>query len=187
MKQKPQQKQRPAAEKSARWWGPGWSWKVWAIAAAMVIPSLGLAVWVLAEAGGQTRIDPALVGIAGENSGGPVTAITGTEHTVYHSNQPLPDESTPRTDGRPTLVWFTKTTCGSCESQLFVHNVMAEFNDVMFAEKEVGREPAARRYSVTSVPVFIWLDAAGKEIGRFDSVADEATLRAMVEEKRSAN
>ena len=168
----------------ASWWNPGWSWKVWAVIAAMLIPTFGFALWVLAEAGGQTKIDPRLVGVAGENSGGPVTAITGTEHTVYHSNLPLPTTSAPRTDGRITLVWFTKTTCGACERQLFVHDVMAEFDDVMFVEKEIGRAPEAERLGVTGVPTFIWLDANGAELGRFESATDAASLRAAVETMR---
>jgi len=174
----------PPAAKSSSWWNPSWSWKVWAVVALMLIPTFGFALWVLAEAGGQTKIDPALVGVAGENSGGPVTAITGTEHTVYHSNQPLPTAASPQRDGRLTLVWFTSTTCRACEDQLFVHRVMLEFEDVMFAEKEVGREAASDRLGVSSVPAFVWLDADGNEVGRFETATDADSFRAAVESKR---
>jgi|GEM_PF-5273195 len=154
--------------------------------ALLLIPTFGFALWVLAEAGGQSKIDPELVGIAGKNSGGPVTAITGTEHTVYHSNQPLPTAGHPREDGRLTLVWFTRTSCASCEKQLFVHRVMAEFEDVMFLEKDVSREPAAAQLGVSETPVFVWLDANGQVLGRVDAFPDEAALRAAVEEKLAA-
>jgi hypothetical protein len=177
------QKSRAAQKPASRWWNPGWGWKAWAVVIAMVLPTFGLAVWVLAEAGGQSKIDPELVGLAGENSGGPVTAITGTEHTVYHSNQPLPSEATPREDERLTLVWFTTTSCAACDEQLFAHRVLAEFDEVMFAEKDTGREPAAARLGVTKTPTFVWLDGQGKELGRFESIADEAALRAVIEEK----
>jgi len=176
----------PAAKRGS-WWNPSWSWKVWVVVAALLLPTFLFALWVLAEAGGQTKIDPSLVAIAGQNSGGPVTAITGTEHTVYHSNQPLPSASSPRDDGKLTLVWFTSTTCAACEDELFVHQVMVEFEDVMFAEKEIAREPGAQTLGVTSVPTFVWLDANGNDLGRFDSAGDADSFRSAVEAKRAAN
>ena len=171
-----------AASAKVRWWNPGWSWKVWAMVVFLLVPTLGFALWVLAEAGGQTKVDPALVGLAGGNADGPVTAITGTEHTIYHASGALPEAKAHRMDGRDTLVWFTNATCEECERELFTHTVMKEFRDhFVFMEKDMGREPAAKRLGVTDAPTFVWLDAEGNELGRFGAVADEAALRAEVE------
>ncbi len=150
--------------------------------AVLLIPTVGFAVWVLSQAGGQTAIDPELVAIARANSGTSVTAITGTEHTVYHSGDPIPEAKAHREDGKFTLVWFTKTTCAICEDERFVHRVMQDFRtDVSFMEKELSREPAAQRLEVKDVPTFIWLDAEGNELGRFTEATNEATFRADVQ------
>ena len=77
--------------------------------------------------------------------------------------------------------------CAACEDELFVHQVMVEFEDVMFAEKEIAREPGAQTLRVTSVPTFVWLDANGNDLGRFDSAGDADSFRSAVEAKRAAN
>ncbi len=170
------------ATRRPSWWNPGWSWKVWLMVVFLLIPTLGFAFWVLAEAGGQTKIDPQTFATAQGNADGPITAITGTGHTVYHSNDPLPDARAPRADGRLTLVWFTNGTCVKCEDQVFVHRVMAEYQDtVAFVEKASDRDTADERLGVKDVPTFVWLDAEGTEMARFGSVAHEAAFRAEIE------
>ena len=153
----------------------------------LLVPSIGFALWVLAEAGGQTTIDPATMALARENAAGElgaITAITGTEHTVYHANDPLPNAKFPREDGRDTLVWFTTTSCAKCEQQSWLQPAVKEIRqerDFVFMEKEISREPAATQLGVTGAPAFVWLDAEGKELGRFTEIADKAALAAEVE------
>lgn len=149
--------------------------------AAMLIPTLGFAVWVLAEAGGQSKIDPQTLAIASQNAREDVIAITGTEHTVYHANGPLAEAKAPRTDGRLTVAWFTKTTCTVCTEQEFVHAVMSEFrDDVVFVEKEVARDTADERLGVKDVPTFVVLDARGGELDRFTDPGTPEALRERV-------
>jgi thioredoxin-related protein len=149
--------------------------------AVLLIPTLGFAVWVLAEAGDQSKIDSATFVLAGDNARSSITAITGTEHTVYHANESLVEPRAHRTDRRITLVWFTRTTCSTCEGMLFVHTVMQDFRQsAVFVEKELEREPGAERLGVTTVPTFVWLDNEGNELGRFTSVGDEAAFRAEI-------
>lgn len=165
-----------------RWWSSGWSLGVWAMVAAMLIPTLGFAVWVLYEAGGQTEVDPALLTIARENADGPITAITGTEHTVYHANNALPDANSPRSDDALTLVWFTSSSCSACDATGFEHRVMADYREnVVFVEKAADREGADERLGISSLPAFAWLDRDGNAIGRPKPFESEAALRAEVE------
>lgn len=172
---------RPATTKP-KWWSPGWSWKVWVVVALMLIPTFGFALWVVYEAGGQTKIDPFTLSVATANAEGPVIAITGTEHTVYHASAPLPEPKAPREDGKLTLVWFTSTACAACESQAFVHEVMADYRDnVVFVEKAVDRDSDDERLGVKGPPAFVWLDPTGAELGRFSELADPQTLRNNVE------
>lgn len=167
---------------STPWWSPGWSWKIWLMVVALLTPTLGFALWVLAEAGGQTKIDPQTLATAAGNADGPVTAITGTEHTVYHSAAPLPDAKAPRSDGKDTLVWFTNQTCARCESMLWVHATMKEYRDaVVTVEKATDRDTADDALKVDGVPYFVMLDPEGNEKGRFTDVADAAALKAQVD------
>lgn len=148
------------------------------MAALMVFPTLGFAVWVLIEAGGESPINPATQALAELNAGGPVIAISGTEHTSYHSPGPLPTATEPRADGRDTLVWFTSPSCARCDDMLFVHGVLAGYRDqLVFIEKSADRDTADERYGVSDVPAFVLLDATGKELGRFGFAADEAVFR----------
>ena len=150
--------------------------------AAMLIPTLGFAIWVLYEAGGQTEVDAAILALARENADGPITAITGTEHTVYHSNNALPDATSPRPDGLLTLVWFTNSSCSACEETGFEHQVMADYGaNVVFVEKAADRENADERLGIQKLPAFAWLDGDGNAIGRPAPFPDEAALRAEVE------
>jgi hypothetical protein len=152
-----------------RWWSSGWSLGVWAMVAAMLIPTLGFAVW-------------ALLTIARENADGPITAITGTEHTVYHANNALPDANSPRSDDALTLVWFTSSSCSACDATGFEHRVMADYREnVVFVEKAADREGADERLGISSLPAFAWLDRDGNEIGRPKPFVSEAALRAEVE------
>ena len=170
------------ASNKAKWWSPGWSWKVWAVVALMLIPTFGFALWVVYEAGGQTKIDPQTLALASGNAAGPVTAITGTEHTVYHANNPLPSAAAPRQDDAYTLVWFTSTSCAACEAQTFAHGVMADYRkNVVFVEKAVDRETADEKLGIKEIPAFVWLDRTGAELGRFTEMPDESALRAEVQ------
>jgi hypothetical protein len=173
--------------KRVAWWSPGWSWKVWVMVVLFLIPTLGFALWVLASANPQTKIDAATLGIAQANAGTDITAITGTGHTVYYSIAPLPDARAPRTDHKWTLVWFTNGTCTKCEDEQFVHKVMADYRDqAVFVEKATDRDTADERLNVTQANTFVWLDAGGNEIGRFGAVADEAAFRAEIDKALGA-
>lgn len=172
-------------KKPTPWWSPGWGWKMWLVTVALLVPTFGFALWVLVEAGGQTKIDAATLTLARQNARGElgeITAITGTEHTVYHSNSPLPEPRAHREDGRLTLVWFTTTSCQECERQAFVHRAVAELDpEFVFVEKEMARESADERLRVAAAPTFVWLDAEGNELGRFTELPDAAALRAEVD------
>lgn len=166
-----------------RWWNPGWSWKAWAIILAMVFPTAGLTAWVGLAARGESSVDPALEALARENAGSEVVAIRGPEHTAYHSLAPLPTEDAPRPDGRPTLVFFSAPACALCERMQFVHRLMAsERQRLVFVEKSVDRDPVSGRYGIRETPAFVLIDAAGREVGRFGPISDEAAFRAKVEE-----
>ena len=171
------------AEARARaWWDPGWGWKVWVMAAAMVFPTLGFAVWVLVEAGGETGVDEAALALAQTNAGGQVIAIQGTEHTIYHALGPLPSAAAPRADGRLTLVWFTGPACAACEDLPGINTVMAGYRDrLVFMEKAADRDTAAGRYAVGDDPMFLLVDPSGAELGRFPLPEDEAAFRAALD------
>ncbi len=150
-----------------QWWNPGWGVKVWLMVAFMVLPTLGFAVWVLLEAGGESPIDPATQALAEGNAGGPVIAISGTEHTSYHSPGPLPSAAAPREDGRLTLVWFTSPSCSACAELSFVHPTMAGYREELVTlEKSVDRDTSDERLGVTEVPAFLLLKATGEELDR---------------------
>lgn len=154
---------------------------MWGVVILLLIPTVGLSVWVLAEADRQTKIDPATFGLAQANADGEVIAITGTAHTVYHSPAPLPSAAAPRGDGKFTLVWFTNQTCARCQQELFVHKAMANYRSkVVFVEKATDRDNADDQLGVKDVPMFVWLDSTGGELGRFSGVADEVALQAEV-------
>lgn len=130
---------------------------------------LGVAA-VLIRGPGQSIEDPALVALAEEASGGPVQVLTGPAHTVYHSALPLPSASAPREDGRPTLIWFSATTCTFCaRMDPFVYSTVSRFAErLVFVEKSITHDRgAASRYGIRGTPFFVLVDAAGNEIRRF--------------------
>lgn len=151
--------------------------------AAMVFPTLAFAVWVLVEAGGETPIDAEVQALAEGNAGGPVIAISGTEHTSYHWPGPLPSAEAPREDGRLTLVWFTGPSCAACEDMGYIHRVMAEFREeVVTVEKAVDRDTADERLGVGEVPALVALSGDGIEVARVEDAEGmtEAEFRAWV-------
>lgn len=140
--------------------------------AAMVFPTLAFAVWVLVEAGGETPIDPEIQALAEANAGASVIAISGTEHTSYHSPGPLPSAETPREDGRLTLVWFTGPSCTACEEMGYIHAVMAAYRErIVSLEKAVDRDTADERLGISRIPALVLVDAAGKEVARVGDAA----------------
>ena len=172
-----------AMSQKRQWWNPGWSVKVWAMVAFLVLPTLAFAVWVLAEAGGETAIDPGVQALAEGNAGAAVIAISGTEHTSYHSPGPLPSADAPREDGRLTLVWFTGPSCAACAEMGYIHPVMADYRDeVVTVEKAVDRDSADERLGIRGVPALVVLDAEGAELARVDDAEGmgEAEFRGWV-------
>ncbi|MGE3857652.1 MAG: TlpA family protein disulfide reductase [Dehalococcoidia bacterium] len=113
-----------------------------------------------------------------------VRVITGGIHTVRHTIAPLPTASTPREDGRPTLVWFSGTWCHFCENMApYAQSTFAQFEGRMaFAEKSVDHDrAAASRFSVRGTPTFVLIDAQGRELSRFFYQPDAARLRQTVD------
>ncbi len=138
----------------------------WGAGALLLIGVVALAV----RGPGQTTEDRSLVALAEQTSGGPVRVLTGPAHTVYHSGLPLPSVAAPREDGRPTLIWFSATTCTFCERmEPFVYATVSRFAErVVFVEKSVTHDRAASsRYGIRGTPTFVLVDAAGDELRRF--------------------
>ncbi len=146
------------------------AWKGWAIGAVVIAALTVVAIFVFQAANRRTEEDPAVTAIARENAGGDVRVLTGTHHTVYHSESPLPTPQAPRSDGKPTLVWFSGTWCEFCEQMdPFAHETARSFADrAVFVEKSVDDDrAAAARYGIRGTPTFVLIDAKGKELGRF--------------------
>lgn len=174
-------------DRSRHWWSPGWGWKAWAIILAMVFPTIGLTAWVGLAARGESAVDPELLELARASAGSEILVVRGPEHTAYHSLAPLPSASAPRADGLPTLVFFSEPACAACERMQFVHRVMAEERGrVVFVEKSLDRDPVSGQYGIRETPAFVLIDAAGRELGRFGALPDEASFRAKVEELLAA-
>jgi thiol-disulfide isomerase/thioredoxin len=113
-----------------------------------------------------------------------VRIIEGSVHTVRHTNAPLPTSDNPRTDGMPTLVWFSGTWCHFCEAMSpFAHDTAQEFaNDVVFVEKSIDHDRgAAGRYGVRGTPTFVLIDESGREIVRFGFQPTAIDLRDTIE------
>ncbi|MEE8336668.1 MAG: thioredoxin fold domain-containing protein [Dehalococcoidia bacterium] len=139
----------------------------WGLGGALLI---ALAVLLIRGPGGQSTEDLTILALAEEASGGPVRVLTGPAHTVYHSTLPLPSAEMPREDGRPTLIWFSATTCLFCERMdPFVYTTISGFTDrLAFVEKSLPNDRgAASRYGIRGTPTFVLVDTTGNEIGRF--------------------
>lgn len=169
---------------SDQWWNPGWSPKVWLMVAAMIFPTLGFAIWVLIEAGGESPVDPELEALAAANAGAAVITIQGTEHTSYHFPGAVPSAAQPREDGRATLVWFTGPSCGNCETP-FVHRVAANYRERLVTyEKATDRDRLDEALGITDIPAFVLLDSEGRELARLLPAAqiDEPAFVAWLED-----
>ena len=177
---KPAQTSDPAKPARQKKWGV----KTWVIFLSIMLPVLAGGGWMVVAAERQTKEDPAVAALARSNAGGEVQVFTGANHTVYQSAAPLPSASTPRPDGRPTLVWFTTSNCSDCgRMDSFTHQTAAEFTTrLVFVEKAANRDVAAARYSVSATPTFVLLDARGVEIARFGFQQTRAQLAATIEE-----
>jgi thiol-disulfide isomerase/thioredoxin len=133
----------------------------------------------------SSTVDASVQAVAAENAGGPVEALTGSRHTVYHSAAALPDETHPRADGRPTLIWFSGTWCDFCERMdPFAYDVMAAYRErAVFVEKSVDHDRnAAARYGIRGTPTFVLIDAAGNELTRFGFQPTAGLLGATIEQ-----
>ncbi|MBA4181342.1 MAG: hypothetical protein C0506_12195 [Anaerolinea sp.] len=161
--------------------GRGWPLKTWLILGAIMAPVLAGGIFMSLTAERQTSEDSGTAQLASGNAGGPIDVFTGPDHTVYHSAAPLPSDASPRADGKPTLVWFTNTTCGRCEEMKFAHPVASGFRDrLVFVEKATDRDGAADAYGVTATPAFVLIDARGKEVTRFGYVRTAEELGAAI-------
>jgi thiol-disulfide isomerase/thioredoxin len=142
---------------------------VWAVLLSMMFPVAIVGFYVLFETSTETGVDAAIQHLAEANAGGPVQAFTGSQHTVYQSIAPLPTAGSPRSDAKPTLVWFSSTGCGDCHRmESFVEQTAQQVADrAVFVEKSIDRDASAGRYGVTSAPTFVLVDAQGRELARF--------------------
>ena len=144
-------------------------WKRWAIVAAGLLGA-ALLVYFAQTTGGSSQ-DAETADLARENAGGSeIRVLTGSHHTVYHSTAPLPTSDKPRSDGMPTLVWFSGTWCEFCEQmEPWAHATAAEFADRMvFVEKSVDHDrDAAARYGARGTPTFVLIDANGRATSQF--------------------
>ncbi len=102
---------------------------------------------------------------------------------MYHSVAPLPSDGAPRSDGKPTLVWFSGTWCEFCERmEPFAHQAASGFTDrLVFVEKSVDDRSAAARYGVRGTPTFVLVDASGEEIARFGFQPTSAAFAQAIE------
>lgn len=154
------------------------NWKGWLGWGATAL-LLGAIAFLIIRGPGQSTTNPTLIALAEEASDGPVRVITGSAHTVYHSTLPVPSQATPRSDGKPTLIWFSGTWCTFCERMdPFVYETASRFTDQMiFVEKSVDHDrPAASRYGVRGTPTFVLVDAVGNEIARFHYQSSAASF-----------
>lgn len=145
------------------------NWRSWLGWGAVALVIAGAAALVI-RGPGQSVEDPSIAALAEASSGGPVTALRGSAHTVYHSTLPLPTAAVPRPDGKPTLVWFSGTWCEVCRRmEPFVYPAVRPYADrLVFVEKSVDHDRAAAvRYGVRGTPTFVLVDATGDEVARF--------------------
>jgi thiol-disulfide isomerase/thioredoxin len=159
-------------------------WKAWLIGAVAVVAVGVFGFFAIQGANHRTTENPATKSIAEENAGGvAVKVLTGPNHTVYHSTAPLPSASAPRSDGKPTLIWFSATTCEYCEQmEPWAHSTAHEFLDrALFVEKSVNDDPnAAGRYGVRGTPTFVLIDARGQPIAQFGFQPTQEAFRTAI-------
>ena len=160
------------------WWDPGWGWKVWVMAAAMVFPTLGFAVWVLIEAGGETSVDEAALALARANAGGQVIAIQGTEHTIYHALGPAFSLGAPGRWAADAGLVHGSGVRGMRRLAGHQHGDGGVPRPGGVHGEGGDRDTAAGRYAVGDNPAFLLVDASGAELGRFPLPEDEAAFRA---------
>ena len=161
------------------------TWTKWLIGALAVVAVGVIGFFAIQAANHQTLENPATTSLAEENAGGaPVKVLTGPKHTVYHSTAPLPSAAAPRADGKPTLVWFSATTCEFCEQmEPWAHATAHEFlARAVFVEKSVPDDPsAASRYGVRGTPTFVLIDAKGRAIAQFGFQRTAEAFRASID------
>lgn len=90
-------------------------------------------------------------------------------HVVYHSLGPVPSATTPRTDGKATLLMLGATWCTTCRMMSsFIAPTVAKHSDRLgLIEKDIDREQAlVRKFRVFGTPTFVVLDPLGNELGR---------------------
>ena len=90
-------------------------WKAWIIGGAAVLVVGVVGFMAVSAANRKSEENSVTATVARENAGGDIQVLTGTRHTVYRSLAPLPTAQQPRADGKPTLVWFSGTSCEYCE------------------------------------------------------------------------
>lgn len=73
-----------------------------------------------------------------------------------------------------TLAWFSATWCEICKTMRpFINQVVAEFPNVHLEEHDVDQEAAlAQRFRVRGTPTFVFINAADKEILRFNGASE---------------
>ena len=159
-------------------------WQPFLLIGGVVAISL-VAFLFVSTRGSSSPSDPSILALASANAGGgEINVLTGSKHTVYHSTAPLPTSAAPRSDGRPTLVWFSGTFCEFCERmEPFAHPTAAKFSDrAAFVEKSVDDDRnAAAQYGVRGTPTFVLIDARGREISRFSFQSTEQAFSAAIE------
>ena len=102
------------------------AWLPWAIGGAVLVAVIAGFVIMRVTNTTSAAPDAGVAAVARTNAGTEVKVYTGTHHTVYHSTAPLPSETNPRADGKPTLVWFSGTYCEYCEQmEPFAHRTAA--------------------------------------------------------------
>lgn len=154
--------------------------------AAGLAAAIAIVAFVYFGSGSSTEADPAVAALAQENAGGAaVRVLTGSHHTVYHSTERLPTSSSPRADGKATLVWFSGTWCEYCEQmEPYAHRTASEFTDAfVFVEKSVDDDrDAAGRFGVRGTPTFVLIDASGRELTRFGFRRSEEDFRGVLQQ-----
>jgi len=160
-------------------------WKQYGTYAVIAIAVVAIGYYLVSVANSSTEEDPAVTILASENAGGaPVEVFTGSNHTVYHSAAPLPSEQQPERNGLPTLVWFSAVTCEFCEEmEPFAHEVASQYQGrLRFVEKSIRQDRnATGRYGVRGTPTFVFIDAQGRELDRFNFLRSADSFAARIE------